>query len=300
MRNQLFSQLRDFFTQRKVLEVDTSLVRKFSVTDPYMRAFSVISSDGHHRGYLQTSPEYAMKELISQGAGDIYQLGKMFRSDEKGKHHNSEFTLLEWYRMGWDHQALMLECCELIQLVLGDLSLFKTTYRDAFLSQLDCNPFEISLDQIKQLAVRHLGELPKDLLFDDYLSLLFSQRIEPSFDPKQITFVTDYPPSQASLAKTRLNEAGIEVAERFEIYVGGLELANGFHELTDAKQQMARFIKDNEIRRACGLTEIVIDNQLIAALQRGLPSCAGVALGVDRLLMLKSKQTHIEKVIWGN
>ncbi|MDQ7048985.1 MAG: EF-P lysine aminoacylase EpmA [Enterobacterales bacterium] len=251
-RNLLLSQVRGFFEQKKILEVDTPLIRKFSVTDPYMRAFSVLSASGTHRGFLQTSPEYAMKELLSLGSGDIFQLGKMFRCDEKGANHHTEFTLLEWYRVGWDQYALMDECAELLHSVLGPLPVFSTSYAEAFISQLGHDPLGISLQRLQQLAATQLGELPKDLLFDDYLSLLFSEKIEPSFNPKQITFVTDFPKSQASLAKTRINSQGVEVAERFEIYVGGLELANGFYELTDANQQAARFKRDNELRAASG------------------------------------------------
>ncbi len=296
-RNEIFLQIREFFAARNFIEVDTPLMAKHTVTDPYMRALSVVSAASQPQGYLQTSPEYGMKKLLSLGSGDIFQLSKMFRSEENGKIHSPEFTLLEWYRVGWDHWALMDECKALLCQVLGARPVKSYSYQQAFQSFLEVDPFEIQLETLAKLAIELLGDLPKDLMFDDYLSLLFSQKIEPHFDPDEITFVTDYPPSQASLAKTRINPQGIEVAERFEIYLGGIELANGFHELTDASLQLARFHQDNEIRAAKGLPKMAIDPTFINALKRGLPACAGVALGVDRLLMIKLGESDIKQVI---
>jgi len=296
-RNKLFKQIREFFTQKNVLEVDTPLLRKFSVTDPYMSAFSVVSPTGTQQGYLQTSPEYAMKKLLCENSGDIFQLSKMFRADEKGTIHAREFTILEWYRIGFDHFQLMQEVCQLIQQVVevNDTDVF--TYQQVFESVLEINPFDISLDELKLKAIELLGDIPDDLLFDNYLSLLFSEKIEASFNPRKITLVHAFPESQASLAKTRI-EHGLITADRFEVYCAGMELANGFNELTDAKQQLQRFQQDNRIRKQLTLAEIEIDLEFIQALEKGLPECAGVALGIDRLLMIKLGKQKIDDVLF--
>jgi len=295
-RNELFAQIRDFFKSRQVLEVDTPLLRDFSVTDPYMSAFSVISPSGKHQGYLQTSPEYAMKKLLCSGSGDIYQMSKMFRADEKGAIHSSEFTMLEWYRVGFDHLQLIDEVCCLIQEIVGEKQIQMLSYQQAFLNSLSFDPFNISLDKLSQIAGELLGDIPQDLLFDNYLTLLFSEKIETNFNPNKITVVHGFPASQASLAKTR-SENGLTSADRFEVYLAGMELANGFNELTDAQQQRQRFKQDNEVRAELGYTPIEIDVGFIQALKHGLPECAGVALGFDRLLMIKFGKKNIEDVL---
>ncbi len=295
-RNQIFSEIRDFFQAQNVLEVDTSLLRDFSVTDPYMSAFSVRSPSGQHQGYLQTSPEYAMKKLICGGSGDIYQMSKMFRADEKGQIHSSEFTMLEWYRMGYDHFELMQNVCQLLEKIVGKREINIITYRDAFLSILKIDPFSISLDALRKISISLLGDIPQNLLFDNYLSLLFSEKIETSFASDHITIVHGFPASQASLAKIT-TENGITTANRFEVYLQGMELANGFNELTNAIQQRQRFEQDNQIRTTLGLKEIAIDEEFISALESGLPVCAGVALGVDRLLMIKLGKSDISDVL---
>ena len=295
-RNQLFTQIRGFFEARAVLEVDTPLLREFSVTDPYMSAFSVFSPSGSKKGYLQTSPEYAMKKLLSEDSGDIFQLSKMFRAEERSNIHLSEFTLLEWYRLGFDHNQLIQEVCEFIKYIVGYRDVAILDYKDCFLSLLSFDPHNISLDELADKTRSLLGELPDNLLRDNYLTLLFSEKIEPSFDRISITVVTNYPASQASLAKTRVKD-GVETADRFEIYLGGMELANGFNELTDEKQQLIRFNADNEIRKQLGYAEIEIDQSFIQCLEKGLPDCAGVALGFDRLLMLKLGEANIEKLV---
>jgi len=277
--------------------VDTPLLRDFSVTDPYMGAFSVISPSGKHQGYLQTSPEYAMKKLLCSGSGDIYQMSKMFRADEKGVIHCSEFTMLEWYRTGFDHFQLIDEVCLFIQQVVGDKEVHKVSYRQAFLASLSVDPFDIKLDKLSLFTRYLLGELPQDLLFDNYLTLLFSQKVESSFDHNKITIVHGFPASQASLAKTRTDN-GLTSADRFEVYLAGMELANGFNELTDADQQLQRLNQDNEIRRELGVAPIEIDDGFIQALRKGLPDCAGVALGVDRLLMVKLGVENINDVVF--
>ena len=292
----MLKQVRDFFYQRNVLEVDTPLLRKYTVTDPYMSALSVIDSKGNKQGYLQTSPEYAMKELLSSGSGDIFQLSKMFRADEKSEIHSSEFTMLEWYRIGFDHLKLIDEVSEFIQQIVGIKEIKIVSYRDIFIKSLSIDPFKVSFESLKEESELLLGELPENLVFDNYLTLLFSEKIETNFDKNQITIVKNFPASQASLAKTRsLN--GITTADRFEVYLGGMELANGFNELTDAPQQRERFEQDNKVRKKLGSQEIEIDDSFINALKKGLPNCAGVALGIDRLLMLKLGKKNITEVI---
>jgi len=295
-RNEIFQQTRDFFYQRNVLEVDTPLVRQYTVTDPYMSALGVFDSRENQQGYLQTSPEYAMKELLSDGSGDIFQLSKMFRADEQSKIHSSEFTMLEWYRIGFDHIELIEEVVEFIQQIVGTKKTKIVSYRDVFLSVLSIDPFNISFESLKKKSTQLLGELPEELLFDNYLTLLFSEKIELSFDQNLITIVKDYPASQASLAKAR-SENGITTADRFEVYLAGMELANGFNELTDPQLQLVRFKEDNQIRKQLGYPEIEIDTGFINALEKGLPNCAGVALGIDRLLMIKLGEKNISEVI---
>ncbi len=297
-RNQLFTLVRDFFKSRQVLEVDTPLLREFSVTDPYMSAFSAVSPSGKHQGYLQTSPEYAMKKLLCDGSGDIYQMSKMFRADEKGAIHASEFTLLEWYRLGFDHFQLIDEVCLFIQKIVGTKNIQMMTYQQAFLTNLSIDPFNVSFEELSQIADELLGKLPQNLLFDNYLTLLFSEKIETNFDPNKITVVHGFPDSQACLAKTR-SENGIVTADRFEVYLAGMELANGFNELTDADQQLKRFKQDNKIREELGYVPVRIDESFIHSLNLGLPDCAGVALGIDRLLMVKCGKKRIEDVLLG-
>lgn len=295
-RANFFKKTREYFAQRSIVEVDTSLLQKHSVTDPYMSAFNVSDPQGRFIGYLQTSPEYAMKKLLCAGAGDIFQLSKMFRANENSPIHASEFTMLEWYRLGIDHHQLITQVCEFIGFMIGDRKSELLTYEQAFLQYLDINPFNISHQQLRLKCEELLGDIPPDLLFDNLLSLLFADQVEGQFAPDVLTVVYDFPASQASLAKTRKID-GKSVADRFEVYLDGVELANGFNELTDANIQLDRFKQDNAIRQQLMLPEIKIDMALIDALKQGLPSCAGVALGFDRLMMIAMQHESIEQVI---
>jgi elongation factor P--(R)-beta-lysine ligase len=295
-RANFLQKTREFFNQRSVFEVDTGLLQSYSVTDPYMSAFQVIDPQAKPCGYLQTSPEYAMKKLLCHGAGDIYQLSKMFRANEHGPIHASEFTMLEWYRLDFDHRQLIDEVCELICFLVGTKEVQLVTYQQAFLNHLNVDPFEISQQELSRLCEALVGEIPPGLLFDNLLTLLFAEQVETKFDPSVMTVVTDFPASQASLAKiTKVN--GQLVGERFEVYLAGIELANGFHELTDADQQLERFKQDNRVREKLGLSTIEIDMELITSLNKGLPNCAGVALGLDRLFMISQNKTSLHQVI---
>ncbi len=299
-RAQLLSTVRSFFAEREVLEVDTPALSHHGVTDRYMRSMTAdvgFSARGSSEtGFLQTSPEYAMKRLLAAGYGSIYQICKAFRQDEVGSRHNSEFTMLEWYRLDFDHLRLMDEVYELVAKVLGPKQRQDLSYQQAFIEFLDIDPLSISDEALEQFARSNLGLLPEDLERDDYLSLLFEDKIEPQLGwNDSVCFIYDYPASQAALA--RISEADSRVAHRFELYIEGIELANGFFELADSRQQQARFEADNQWRKENNLPEIAIDQRLIVALEHGLPECSGVALGLDRLLMIQLKTNNIQDVI---
>lgn len=294
-RAQLLSDIRGFFAEREVLEVDTPAISHHGVTDRYMRSMTVgVSST--EQGFLQTSPEYAMKRLLAAGYGSIYQVCKAFRQDEVGAKHNPEFTMLEWYQPGFDHFQLMDEVFELITEVLGPKQRQDLTYQQGFIDYLGIDPLSIKDDELEQFARSNLGSLPEDLERDDFLSLLFEDKIEPQLGQQgTVSFIYDYPASQAALA--RISETDQRVAHRFELYIEGVELANGFYELADSQQQLERFEADNRWRVENNLPEIAIDQRFIAALEHGLPECSGVALGLDRLLMIKLNTKDIQQVI---
>lgn len=290
-RNEVYQILRDFFKARQVMEVETPLLCQYAITDPFIDSFQVNPS-----GYfLQTSPEYAMKRLLVEGVGDIFQITKAFRVETSGHKHNPEFTMLEWYRAEFNHHQLMDEMDELLQLILKCKNAERVSYQHLFLRELSLDPFAISL---KELQVIAHDKINLSQTFDDpdtYLQLLFSHGIEPSLGFHAPCFIYDFPPSQAALACIR--EDSPRVGERFEVYIQGTELANGFHELQNAAEQLKRFQDDQQKRRQLGLKPMEIDHRFINALQKGLPACSGVALGLDRLLMLKMGVTDIQSVL---
>tara|TARA_B100000745_G_scaffold291036_1_gene230448 strand:- start:1371 stop:2339 length:969 start_codon:yes stop_codon:yes gene_type:complete len=293
-RAELLCCIRQFFADQKVWEVDPPLLAQFGVSDPHLDNFCADFGD---RRYLQTSPEYAMKRLLAAGSGDIYSLGKAFRPDEQGQHHNAEFTLLEWYRIGWNHHQLMDEVAALVCMILGCNQPEKWTYCQLFEDFVGCNPITASDTELDQTMRQHRLE---DVLVatgerDDKLAMLMHYVIEPQIGQHAPCFVYDYPASQAALA--RLSKDDSKVAERFELYYQGVELANGYHELTDPEAQASRFRTDNQIRERLEKAQVNSDWRLISALESGLPDCAGVALGVDRLLMLKLGCATIAEVL---
>ena len=289
-RAKLYGDLRSFFARRKVLEVDVPALGRHPVTDPHIDCIEVPSS-----GFLQSSPEYFMKRLLVDGCGDIYSLGKAFRSGEAGSRHNPEFTLLEWYRNGWEMGQLVEEVVFLIQHILGELSVTESTYRSLFLEQLDIDPFDATADQLKSLALDKGAADWEEHSQDFWLDWLLSCVIEPEL-PKGILVVTDYPETQAALARV-VNSGGYSVAKRFEVYVNGIELANGYWELGCAQELRQRFKRDQEIRESTGLKPVELDEKFLSAMEQGLPECSGVALGVDRLLMLQQGQSDIRAVM---
>ena len=297
-RSALLTQLRRFFAQRDVLEVETPLLCSFGVTDPALEPFQAHYGMSLAAGarYLQTSPEYAMKRLLALYPEPIFQIARAFRDGEAGALHNPEFSLLEWYRPGWDHHQLMEEVAELCNFCLGDKPVRSYTYRELFLAYLNVDPFTETDSGLRALASEHvdIGSMAggRDL----WLDLLLSHLIEPQLRASGLCFVYDYPASQAALA--RIDTSGeYEVGHRFELYVDGVELANGYWELADAREQLIRFEADNARRLAMGQAERPIDPYLMAALEAGFPDCSGVALGVDRLLMLQTGCEDIRDVL---
>jgi lysyl-tRNA synthetase class 2 len=302
LRARLYTLIREFFAECGVLEVDTPIMSAAANTDPNIDSFSTQFSGHNDAGsrerWLRTSSEFAQKRLLAAGIGDCYELGRVFRNGEAGRRHNPEFTMLEWYRIGWDHRSLIDETIELVIAALGlvvkSANVHKCTYRELFRATTELDPF-VATDAELRAA---LGDVRVDavgLLRDDWLDLLLTHRIQPGFPPDRITVVYDYPASQCALAKIRNDDP--PVAERFELYVGAQELANGYHELTDADEQRARFLRDNARRRERGLRELPIDENLLAALESGMPACAGVALGIERLLMAMSGTDDIRDVL---
>lgn len=300
MRAEIIAKVRNFFRQRGVLEVETPLLSQASVTDVHIHSIACqLSGFTHKDFYLQTSPEFAMKRLLAQGVDDIYQICKAFRNDEIGKLHNPEFTMLEWYRVGFDHLQLMAELDELLQFIADTKPCNKITYRDLFIKYLNLDPLQTSLNELRSCAkLQGIANIigMTDTNIDAWLNLLLSHCIEPllASDDKPV-MIYNYPATQAGLA--RADPGDPRVANRFELYWRGIELANGFYELTNANEQRQRFENDLLVRKQKGLPLVSLDERLLAALEHGLPDCAGVALGLDRFIMLIANARGIDEVM---
>ncbi len=296
VRAETLAKLRSFFAERGVLEVETPTLAAAPVTDVHLASLALPLAGREGRTvYLQTSPEFAMKRILAAGSGPIYQISKAFRDGEAGRRHNPEFTILEWYRPGWNHHRLMDEVDELLATVLGTPPGERFTYHEAFLRHAGVDPHRSPTADLRaragELGVSDTSGLERDGLLD----LVLTHLVEPRLGRGRPAFVHDFPASRAALARIRPGDP--PVAERFEVFVDGLELANGFHELTDPIEQRQRFEADLAERRRRGLPEVPIDERLLAALAAGLPPCAGVALGIDRLAMLALGTTDISDVI---
>jgi len=293
-RARLLAQVREFFALRRVLEVDVPVLGKRTVSDPHLDSLYTEAP----RRYLQTSPEYFMKRLLAAGSGPIYSLGKAFRAGDTGRKHNPEFTLLEWYRPGWDENLLMAEIAELLDSVAcaPKAGAQRVTYRDIFLATVNLDPHQASLDTLVELASDIAQRDMNGESRASCLDLIFSFEIEARLPPG-VVFVHDYPACLCALAQLGVDAQGVTVARRFEVFLDRTELANGYFELLDADEQRRRFSDDNRQRKALGKPEMPTDEKLLAALEAGLPSCAGVALGIDRLLMHLVGAQHIEEVI---
>ncbi|MCD9030159.1 EF-P lysine aminoacylase GenX [Luteimonas sp. Y-2-2-4F] len=308
LRARLNAEIRAFFAERGVLEVETPVLSQAGNTEPNIASFSLDFS-GHRdagaaRRWLRTSPEYPLKRLLAAGVGDCYELGRVFRDGEAGGRHNPEFTMLEWYRVGWDHRRLAEECVQLVQAALGlvgrrarpRITSYRSLYRDALgIDPMRAEPAALH-EALGDVAVDGAG-----LSRDDWLDLLMTHRIQPGFPPDQLLVLHDYPASQCMLARVRADDGDAEapapVAERFELFLGPLELANGYHELADAGEQRARFARERAERARRAAPVPPVDERLLDALAHGLPDCAGVALGVDRLLMAMLGAARIGDVV---
>jgi len=296
--------VREFFHARGVVEVETPVMSQAGNTEPNIASFALQFSgrtDGAPRTrWLRTSPEYALKRLLAAGIGDCYELGRVFRDGEAGGRHNPEFTMLEWYRVGWNHEQLIEETTALVQAALGlvgqSARLRVVRYRDLYRDVLGIDPFTADDDALRAA----LGDVlidPQGLGRDDWLDLLMTHRLQPAFKTDDMLAVVDYPASQCALARITGDADGNPVAQRFEWYLGPLELANGYHALRDATEQCTRFAKDVGVREARGAVVPPTDTRFVDALASGLPACAGVALGMDRLLMAMSGTDCIADVL---
>jgi len=295
-RAQMFATVRTFFAERGVLEVDTPVLAGATATDPHLS--SIEADTGLGRAFLQTSPEFAMKRLLAAGSGPIYQLGKCFRAGECGDRHNPEFTLLEWYRPNFSLEQLKQECLALIEAVIGKRRLIETDYAALFESVLGVNPHSASSAVLVQRAQAvGFGDGVARWERDELIDLLFSHCVEPSLASESMVLVRDYPAHSAALARIRTDQHGHPVADRFELYINGLEIANAYHELVDANELRERMQVDNRARSASGKPTMPIDERLLAAMSAGLPPCSGIALGVDRLMMVALEVNQIDQVI---
>jgi lysyl-tRNA synthetase class 2 len=302
MRAALLGSIRQFFQARNVLEVETPLLCSSGVTEPAIAPLMVPSGQSiTDARYLQTSPEYAMKRLLAAGSGPIYQIARAFRDGEAGRRHNPEFSLLEWYRPGFDHHQLMSEVEQLLIACLGEKPVQRFSYRGLFQHFLNIDPFTCSEEELASFARSVVEVNFPSAERDVWLDLLLTHLIEPLLQGSGYCFVYDYPASQASLSRLALAD-DVTVGQRFELYVDGMELANGYCELTDPVEQRARFEADNGRRLTIGLPQQPVDELLLAALEAGMPACSGVALGVDRLLMIQAGSNDIRDVLafdWG-
>ena len=303
LRARLLAHLRSTLSASGALEVETPMLSQAGNTDPNIESFALQfdgpAAAGERRRWLRTSPEFALKRLLASGVGDCFELGRVFRNGEAGGRHNPEFTLLEWYRIGWDHRRLMAEISELVQsslaLVQRRARVVEISYRDLFASRLGLDPLTASIEALAAplKAFRIQGD---GLQRDDWLDLLLTHLITPDFPPDQLLLLYDYPASQCALAK--ISGTGADaVAQRFEVYLGPLELANGYHELTDAGEQGERFARDLLVRQQRGASQPAVDRRLLAAIGHKLPDCAGVALGVDRLLAAMLGSSELSGVL---
>lgn len=301
LRARVYRAIRGFMHARGVLEVHTPMLSAAGNTEVNIASFRTRFSGpcqaGVRQRFLRTSPEYPLKRLLAAGCGDCYELGRVFRDGEAGRRHNPEFDLLEWYRVGLDHVALMRETVELVRAALGlverNVAVHEVSYRQLYLDGLGLDPMSAPVEALRAPLARFDIE-PEGLGRDDWLDLLLTHCLEPTFPEDRLTAVYDYPASQCMLA--RIRDGAPPVAERFELFLGRFELANGYHELADAAEQRRRFERDNEIRGRRGLPAMPLDERLLAVLD-ALPDCAGVALGIERLLMAMSGSEDIARVM---
>ncbi|WP_458068231.1 EF-P lysine aminoacylase EpmA [Rhodanobacter sp. BL-MT-08] len=301
LRASIYALIRSFFATRNVLEVETPILSAAGNSEPNIQSFTTRFSGhvdaGEAQRWLRTSPEYPLKRLLAAGIGDCYELGRVFRNGEAGGRHNPEFTMLEWYRVGWDHRRLMEETITLVEAALAMVGrraeVHIVSYRQLFLDELGIDPLHAPIDELRAPLAEYSID-PAGLTRDDWLDLLITHRLQPAFSRDRITVIHDYPATQCALAKIRAGDPPL--AERFELYLGQHEVANGYHELNDADEQRMRFERDQAIRRERGLPESPLDHRLLATLDE-MPDAAGVAMGIERLLMCLADTDAIADVL---
>lgn len=286
----LLQQIREFMAARSILEVETPILDSFGNPDPNIDALTTVQ----HGYYLHTSPEFAMKRLLVSGSGAIYQIAKVFRDGEWGKLHQPEFTMLEWYRPGFDHHDLMDEMDELLQ-HLKIAKPERISYEEIFTRVCGFNPHLVSVAELQNHA-SSVGLQSVTEERSQLLDFIFSHRVSPKLGIKTPLFIYDFPGCQAALARIRVDDEST-VAERFELFINGIEISNGYNELNDKYEQESRFMQENKIRQARGLPTVSIDTRLLSAMTEGMPACAGVAMGLDRLLMVMTGSEVIQDVI---
>ena len=295
MRARLLADIRAFMDERGILEVETPVLSRAGTSDPNIRS---MATESRHRRYLRTSPEYALKRLLASGHQHIYELGRVFRAGEYGRHHNPEFTMLEWYRVGVGYRELAAEVLELIRACgAGSCDRWQQqwfSYRDVFIQHVGLDPWYCTESELAGCAAER-GIAAANLEQSQWLDLLFAEVVQPALPGESLNVVHDFLPEQAALARIRPDDP--PVAERFEVFIGQMEVANGYQELTDPDEQLRRFQRENRMRELLGEDVAPIDSRLIAALRHGLPDCSGVALGVDRLLMSMLKLERIGAVL---
>jgi len=293
----LLRKIRNFFYKKNILEVDCPILTKYPSIDTHIESMKT-KFFNEEIGYLHTSPEYLMKRLLSKGVGDIYQISHVFRKDEVGSLHNMEFTLIEWYRKNISYKKFILEVIELIQIFLGNLSFSKTSFKKIFYKYTKIDIEKTNKKTLYEFAKKNINLATpfKNIDKDSIMMVIMNTYIEPNIGKNKITIIDNYPLSQSALAKTKKINNSI-VSERFEFFFKGIELGNGYHELTDYKEQKKRFIKINKERKNMKKEILPIDKKLLLALKKGLGNCYGIAIGFDRLMMLRHKKSSIKDVI---
>ena len=294
-RARVLAAIRGFFADRGVLEVETPILAQAGNSDPNIRC---MATDSPRKRYLRTSPEYAMKRLLASGLRDIYELGRVFRAGEKGQYHNPEFTMVEWYRSGVNYLDLADEVLELVRHcgagAFDGWRELRVSYRDLLREHLGLDPFHCSETELAHCAAER-GIRAGPLSHLQWLDLLLAEVVQPAMPGECLTVLHDFPPEQAALARIRPGDPPL--AERFEVFLGQLELANGYQELADPEEQLRRFERENRLREIGGEEPVPLDVRLLESLRHGLPECSGVALGVDRLLMSILKLERIDAVL---
>lgn len=314
LRAQMLKTIRDFFFKRSVLEVETPLLCQATGTDPQLDFFSTLYHSVPHKKqikdqpmYLQTSPEFAMKRLLAAGSGSIFQICKAFRNGECGQLHNPEFSILEWYRVGFTLEQLMDEVTELLDEILSgycvtktcvDKSTFKISYKEIFVQVSGLDPLVFSQNSYSNYAAENAIAEAKDICGNDHsmwLDFIFSHKVQPVLAKQSLAIVYGYPAIQSSLA--RINQENTATVDRFEVFINGIEIGNGFFELSDAKEQEKRFDSENKSRERTGKKHVIKDKLFLAALESELPDCSGIALGLDRLLMIIANASVLKDVL---